>query len=240
MKLQVASDLHLEFYSEELKKVDFLYELLDHTETDEIIIAGDIGYSEDYFLLDGILRELEKTAYVVTGNHEYYGCFINDPKIDFDYCFNIIRLNNSSSPLSTREVITGGTLWTNLPADYDPALYVNDIKRIIGLNSEVWQGLHTSSLEFLQKSIPIPDVVVTHHAPSFRSIPERFKGSPANNCFASDLEFLMRLPLKLWVHGHTHDSFDYMINDVRVVCNPFGYYNIEENPDFDFRKIIEW
>ena len=27
---------------------------------------------------------------------------------------------------------------------------------------------------------------------------------------------------QLWIHGHTHDSFDYVVNGTRVVCNPRG------------------
>ena len=28
--------------------------------------------------------------------------------------------------------------------------------------------------------------------------------------------------LVLWVDGHTHDSFDYQVDNCRVVCNPRG------------------
>ena len=39
----------------------------------------------------------------------------------------------------------------------------------------------------------------------------------------------------LWVHGHTHDSFDYTVNGTRVVCNPRGYAKngVDENAGFD-------
>ena len=40
--------------------------------------------------------------------------------------------------------------------------------------------------------------------------------------FASDLDRLMG-KAALWIHGHTHDSFDYVLNGTRVVCNPRGY-----------------
>jgi hypothetical protein len=35
----------------------------------------------------------------------------------------------------------------------------------------------------------------------------------------------------LWVHGHTHDSYDYWVGSTRVVCNPRGYD--DENIAFD-------
>jgi hypothetical protein len=41
--------------------------------------------------------------------------------------------------------------------------------------------------------------------------------------------------VRLWVHGHTHDSFDYTIKGTRVVCNPRGYARdgVNENPHFE-------
>jgi hypothetical protein len=29
--------------------------------------------------------------------------------------------------------------------------------------------------------------------------------------------------VKLWVHGHVHDEWDYVEAGIRVVCNPLGY-----------------
>jgi hypothetical protein len=46
-------------------------------------------------------------------------------------------------------------------------------------------------------------------------------------------------PVDVWIHGHTHDSFRYAVNGVRVVCNPRGYYRRELNPDFDPGLVIE-
>lgn len=79
-------------------------------------------------------------------------------------------------------------------------------------------------------------VVVTHFAPSVRSVAPRFAGSPLNACFVSDLERLVAASgAALWVHGHTHDSFDYRIGDTRVLANPRGYVRggVSENLAFD-------
>jgi len=53
----------------------------------------------------------------------------------------------------------------------------------------------------------------------------------------------------LWIHGHVHNSFDYMVGSTRVVVNPGSYaLNIAqanspdallwENPQFDPAKIV--
>ena len=41
--------------------------------------------------------------------------------------------------------------------------------------------------------------------------------------------------VRLWVHGHMHDSFDYAVNGTRIVCNPRGYIKqgVTENAMFD-------
>jgi len=43
-----------------------------------------------------------------------------------------------------------------------------------------------------------------------------------------------------WIHGHTHQNLDYMIGDVRVVTNQFGYKGESEtNDSYDYMKHIE-
>jgi hypothetical protein len=84
-------------------------------------------------------------------------------------------------------------------------------------------------------------VVITHHAPSPKSIHPRFAGSAINACFVSDVESLMGAQrAALWIHGHTHDSFDYTVSGTRVVCNPRGYSknNVNENPLFDPNLVV--
>jgi Icc-related predicted phosphoesterase len=68
-----------------------------------------------------------------------------------------------------------------------------------------------------------PTVVVTHHAPHRKSLAPRFAEDWASGGFVNEmLPELFEVPA-LWVHGHTHNSFDYEIGACRVVCNPRGY-----------------
>jgi Icc-related predicted phosphoesterase len=84
-----------------------------------------------------------------------------------------------------------------------------------------------------------PTVVVTHHSPSPQSVPDRFLDDPLSPAFSSNLEWLIkRYQLAAWIHGHTHDSFDYKIGKTRVVCNPAGYQH-EPNLDFRWDLVIE-
>lgn len=87
-----------------------------------------------------------------------------------------------------------------------------------------------------------PIVVITHHAPSRKSIHPKFADSLLNACFVSDARHLIDgSRAHLWIHGHTHDSFDYFLNGTRVVCNPRGYAKegVNENPSFDANFVVE-
>lgn len=45
-----------------------------------------------------------------------------------------------------------------------------------------------------------------------------------NDYFVNSLEdMLIDSNIPLWIHGHCHDPFDYMIGNTRIVCNPYGY-----------------
>lgn len=85
-------------------------------------------------------------------------------------------------------------------------------------------------------------VVVGHHAPSRRSTHEMYAHDTImNGGYSSDLdEFIEDHPeIKLWTHGHTHHSFDYVIGETRVVCNPRGYHGHEVQADKFTLKYID-
>ena len=65
---------------------------------------------------------------------------------------------------------------------------------------------------------------VTHHGTSPLSIHEHFQGDSLNCAFMTDISnAIIDHGPNLWVHGHTHNSFDYARGKTRVVVNPYGY-----------------
>lgn len=68
-------------------------------------------------------------------------------------------------------------------------------------------------------------VVITHHAPSLRSlIDSPDAGTLLDAAYVNDCEHLMGGErVALWLHGHSHSAVDYEIRGTRVVCNPHGY-----------------
>ena len=83
-------------------------------------------------------------------------------------------------------------------------------------------------------------VVVTHHAPSPRSMHPVYEGSELNPCYYSNLEEVLFKTATLWVHGHTHHSSDYRHHHTRIVSNPRGYQRrgTNENENFNPRLVI--
>ncbi|WJR66325.1 metallophosphoesterase [Neorhizobium sp. CSC1952] len=94
---------------------------------------------------------------------------------------------------------------------------------------------HVTSRAFIEAQLAKPfhgtTVVLTHHAPSPRSLDPKFHGQETNAAFASDLTPTIRNGKPdLWVHGHIHRFIDYYEGSTRIVCNPRGYpYEREKN-----------
>jgi predicted phosphodiesterase len=104
--------------------------------------------------------------------------------------------------------------------------------------------LHRETRSFLEialgKQFDGVTIVMTHHAPSLKSISTDFASDPLAAAYASNLEDLIeRTRPDLWVHGHLHTSSDYRIGTTRVVCNPRGYHPSDLNPGFDRELAVE-
>jgi len=165
----------------------------------------------------------------------------------------------------------GATLWTDfalrvrapvragqagpLLADVNRAMEfaarsLNDF-RLIQNNDDVFSpgqalALHWSEREYLLQTLRMPfdgpTVVVTHHAPHRSSLATRYQDDWLSPCFVSELpDEFFEVP-RLWIHGHTHTSFDYRVGGCRVLSNPRGYPRAAksfENPQFDPTLVIE-
>lgn len=85
-------------------------------------------------------------------------------------------------------------------------------------------------------------IVMTHHSVSPLSISDKYRHLPSNAAFVSDMSAWMHKPWspKLWVHGHTHEAFDYQLGKTRVVVNPRAYPGEVSSTSlmFDWRKTV--
>jgi len=249
MKLSILSDLHLECSQ---------FEAID-VGADIIVLAGDIWKGARGI---GWARETFKGKEIVyvPGNHEFYGA----QRAEVLAAMRVAARECGVHLLDNDEVVIAGvrflgaTLWTDFAlhgAESKPwamnegSRYLNDFRVIQeGLAGHFSPAhsivLHEAALGWLtaklEESFAGKTVVVTHHLPSMLSVAERYKDSLLSACFASNLDHLLG-KMDLWVHGHTHDNFDYVEKGTRVICNPRGYvnYGSAENYDFDPKRVVE-
>ena len=266
MKIQLLSDLHLE-HSHRHPPFE-----LPPTDAEVVVLAGDIDngtraidWAEQTFP--------DQTVLYVPGNHEYYDADLRTAaaalKARARRSANVRLLDNDELTLDGVRFL-GSTLWTdfallgcqNIDQVFAESLkYVVDFRKIrMGndfLTPQQTVDLHRDAIVFLQvqreKQYSGKTVVVTHHAPHPNSVHPRWAGNLVNAAFVSDLTRLMGKSI-LWLHGHTHDSFDFTVRGTRVLANPMGYRTsnwreprtagralqvITENGRFDPALVVE-
>lgn len=247
MRLHILSDLHMEFAPFAAPKVD----------ADVIVLAGDVDMG-----LKGMKwarKQWPDTPVIyVLGNHEFY-------REELPTLSDRLRrlCGETSIHLLENDVVEiggltflGCTLWTDFKLLGDPAaaravadkgmadyFQINFAGANRCLEAKDTERLHSDSRAWLEHQLkahaPATTVVVTHHAPSARSIPPFHVGSALNAAFVSDLDSLVdssRIPL--WIHGHTHHCVDYLIGRTRVLSNQRGYPDTPV-PGFDPGLVVE-
>lgn len=219
MKLWILSDLHLEYGGIVLPKIN----------ADVVILAGDIDVEGN-----GLEWALETFPDVpvlyVFGNHEYYGS--SYPKHLYDLKE---KAENTNVKILENDAVTigditflGCSLWTDFNlygnpkvAGYEATQIMADYKKIrlspqdSNLRSLDTATIHHQSVDWLKSQcdeIKTKKIIITHHAPSEKSVSLKFKGDRLNPAFASNLEPLVEASkAELWVHGHMHTASDYPI-----------------------------
>lgn len=241
MKLQIFSDLHLEF-----GMID-----IPQTDADIVIAAGDVhvqGQGVDW------LKSFSQPVIYICGNHEYWhGNRQATLQLLRKACAgsNVHFLEQDSIELAG-VVFHGCTLWTDYAQGNQLVMEesesrINDFKFIkengATLHPKALYKEHQKSWQWLQEQLKAyrcqQQVVISHHAPS-RSSWARSPNDILQFAYCNDLdEPLQSCPASLWVHGHIHSRVDYHLGNTRVVCNPRGYHGLAERKDFDPSFCIE-
>lgn len=270
MKIAAMSDLHLEYdaryFETNPRGSSTFYDDPPQPRADFLVLAGDIHSGPLAF--DWARLHFAIPTVLIAGNHEPYNrelfrtIAFNRKKSETsdDPILFLERASwEGTAPDGQPVRFIGATLWTDFELygtpDLSMALALRDLEDFKVINLERGYRtrklrpadtlrVHVSSVEFITEELRRPfagtTVVVTHHAPSPRSISPTFKSHPLNPAFVSNLEELMRtFEPALWIHGHMHESFDYTIGRTRVVCNPRGYFPDQLNPRFDPIFVVE-
>jgi predicted phosphodiesterase len=232
MKLHILSDIHLEFAPFKPPQ----------NEAEVVVLAGDTHPGTRGVTWALVTFPNQQVIYVL-GNHEYYGQALPrhlEKLREMAQGTNVQVLENESF-IYGDVVFLGCTFWADFElfgnprvAGYFATQSMNDYRRIrinpsySRLRSIDTAGIHYHSrhwmAEQLKQYLGAKIVIVTHNAPSQRSLPEYYEDDILSAAYASDLdEFVENSGASLWIHGHVHTRRDYFIGQTRVICNPRGY-----------------
>lgn len=234
MKIQIASDLHLEY----LQSLFPGYRVIEPApDADVLVIAGDIHSGTKAI---ETFADWPVPVVYVHGNHEAY----EDDYARFVGKMRAAATGSNVHYLEQDEYIFKGVrflgccLWTDYrlnpekqqEAMAEAELRLNDHRLIRNGEDNFTAAMalaeHQQARAWLEAKLAEQfdgtTVVVTHHAPHPGSIHPRYADMPINAAFISDLTPLVE-KTALWIHGHVHDSFDYRVGGARVVANPRGY-----------------
>jgi len=252
MKINYMSDLHTEFDRPLLVGGDGELIVKNEVGADVLVLAGDIVVKNKVEWIENTAKYYKDVVYIM-GNHEYYRGRYPETYLDTQARFkgtNVHVLERGSVNIGG-VMFHGATLWTD--GNHNPITIMridrelNDFRLIRAsggvdrFTANYSTILHRQAVDWLRETVKPGDVVLTHHAPSYQSLHPRYAGdSELNAAYMSNLESLIDeiLP-QVWFHGHVHTSFDYMVGDTRVLCNPRGYHRYEENPKFNVNAVYE-
>ncbi len=254
MKIHVLSDLHNEFKVFQPPATD----------ADVVVLAGDIGVGPK-----GVAWAKksfpDKRVVYIPGNHEFYRNHIGKmlQAMRAEAALSQVHVLDNDEVVIDGVRFLGTTLWTDF-ALFGTTSIATALKTV-GANlqdfnynilygegrvpgyftPEQSKALHEISVCWLRDKLKEPfkgpTVVVTHHAPAKESIAARYSSDILSAAFASDLSHLLG-PADLWIHGHVHDSFDYVLSSTRVICNPRGYPQYvgnQENQNFSPNLVVK-
>ncbi len=247
MRIQYASDLHLEFAE---NSTYLKYNPLTVT-GDILVLAGDIGYVGDdnyskHPFWNWVSDNYEQVV-VIPGNHEFYKMFDIDKLYNgwtFKIRDNVKCYYNTVVPLGNEIELIATTLWAYIRQEdaFRTESAISDFRRIrygsLPLDFNRFNEEHYRCFRFLEQSIKQSIskhiIVATHHVPSFELISPDFKGSPLNGAFAVELgRFIEDSPVEYWIYGHSHRNINKVIGNTMCICNQLGYVFSGEHMSFD-------
>lgn len=267
MRIHILSDIH-DDYS---RTASGGYDIPEDIAADAIVIAGDIAGRLSRMGLRWLTQQHLRTGLpiiLVAGNHDFWRGSLDTELQRFrdrmSFPEGIHLLDGDELILGGTRFI-GATLWTDYEiysdaytAHTQALRYMNDLKmirtssysrRLLPWMLAEEHRRHRDAIDqHLATPFEGPTVVITHHAPSGRSLLGGRATEPLDASYASDLEPLIRRHSPdFWIHGHIHTRQDYRIGETRILCNPRGYRAAAhgrrpaevECADFDPRLVID-
>jgi len=251
MKLQYASDLHIEFKQNN----DYLHANPLVKMADVLILAGDIYLffknkgSNKYF--EYLSKTFEK-IYWLPGNHEYYQSdVIRYHKFgENSISPNIEVVHNKTITIDGINLLFS-TLWGNIEPKNELFIksHVSDFS-CINYDGEDFRPnhfnlLHKQSKSYLESELlrlqGQKNVVITHHVPSLYDYPEHYRKSSINQAFVVEMDdLIMKYQPEAWIYGHSQaNTPEFTIGKTRMLTNQLGYVQMDEHKTFRLVAALE-
>lgn len=251
LKLQYASDLHLEFPANK----EFLKRHPLQPMGDILVLAGDIvpfavmDKHKDFF---SYVSDNFETTYWLPGNHEYYHFDIAKKSgVLHEKIRSNVFLENNTSVVHGNAKLIFSTLWSKISSSHQWQIErsLNDFHLIkhkgFRFSGEQYNQFHEECLSFIQNELKtVKDekvAVFTHHCPTFLNYPEQYKGDIFNEAFAVELiDLIESSEIICWVYGHHHTNTpEFTIGNTKLITNQLGYVQRNEHQLFETNKVIE-
>lgn len=250
LKIQYASDLHLEFPENKA----FIQKNPLQAVGDILLLAGDIvpfavmDKHQDFF---NYISDNFEMTYWIPGNHEYYYYDALNKSGSFQEKIreNIILLNNTAIQINKTKFLFS-TLWSKInPANQWVLENGHSDFHLIKYNNNkfgaaIYNQFHENCIAFLNKELQINNlektIVCTHHVPTFKNYPEIYKNSTINEGFAVELfDTIEASKIDYWIYGHSHfNTKDFTIGSTNMITNQLGYIQRKENELFQNQKYF--
>jgi len=260
MKIQVLSDIHLEYRTllpELIPKAPYLF------------LPGDIGklHIPIYKQFMDYVSSKWKHVFITLGNHEFYNnkkdvdTLIDEYTEFFEHYDNITLLEQNIAYIEDYCII-GLVLWSYIDPTTDAGRYINcpthikqriDVSktspsnpiRTVPIGIDLYNELHSISKEWLLETYNPhqPKTIIMTHYPlsnDSRMIHSKHHNQPQyiKDLFTNNIHlFPSNENSKLvCISGHTHHSADFYCNDypnqqVRYISNQLGYVDENNQPD---------
>lgn len=242
MKIQFASDLHLELRDNS----HYLKEHPLEVAGDVLLLAGDTIYLGQEHLMKHPFWRWASDHYeqviAVPGNHEYYAFYdiAAQPESFREELFPNVRMcSNTVESIGDIDIVVS-TLWAHI--DIQNAYYtercVSDFHRIMYrdhlLTATDFNREHERCLQFIKQAVvgskAKTRIVLTHHVPTELCMAAEFSGSTINGAFVVELgDFIADSGIDYWIYGHSHRNIDAQIGDTQIMSNQLGYVSHGEH-----------
>ena len=234
MKIQIASDLHLEMRRGHQPQA---HDFRAVENRDMLVLAGDIGtYMNAWSFIE---RELRRSPVIyVPGNHEYYSWQTHEETDDLwrrkagEHADLHYLIGESVTIDGVR--FWGAPWYSDLFGRRDRG-YLGFVENRLNDFSERYDDFgrwtiarhleeHARQTRLLREHTESIDVVVTHWPPTLHAVAPRFEGDALSGYFVNNNEDLVEdIGAQYWISGHVHDAYEAVVGATRVIGNPTGY-----------------